>query len=134
MAQVSMNLTDFEVTGMHTAYEACVKKAEVGTLFSSSSLLLFASLSFGCCLFLLLFFKLGSLQTLKLFNWTYVGCFFFLLNNIKFYAMLHGLWPEGQMSACLMEVSQSCFIYIDFSQLFYLCCLDEGISELFYLC
>ncbi|KAL8587067.1 hypothetical protein ACOMHN_023457 [Nucella lapillus] len=28
MAQVSVNLTDYQVTGMHTAYEACVKKAE----------------------------------------------------------------------------------------------------------
>lgn len=29
MAQVSMNLLDFEVTGLHTAYEACCNKAEV---------------------------------------------------------------------------------------------------------
>lgn len=28
MAQVSLNLTDYEVTGMHTAYEACVNKAD----------------------------------------------------------------------------------------------------------
>ncbi|XP_076461049.1 formimidoyltransferase-cyclodeaminase-like [Babylonia areolata] len=28
MAQVSLNLTDYEVTGMHTAYQACLKKAE----------------------------------------------------------------------------------------------------------
>lgn len=28
LAQVSMNLTDFEITGMHTAYDTCIKKAE----------------------------------------------------------------------------------------------------------
>ena len=29
MAQVSVNITDSEVTGIHQAYEECVKDAEV---------------------------------------------------------------------------------------------------------
>ena len=36
MAQVSMNLTDFEVTGMHTAYNACYQKAEVRVMYTLS--------------------------------------------------------------------------------------------------
>ena len=31
MAQVSVNITDLEVTGIHQAYEECVKDAEVSS-------------------------------------------------------------------------------------------------------
>lgn len=41
IAQIPMNLVDFEVTGIHTAYEECCNKAEVVILIND---FLFSSL------------------------------------------------------------------------------------------